>query len=104
LGVVSEADLLHKEERRERYDREGRRPPRHPRDEADKARGQTAEELMTAPAITVGESSSVVDAARLMHEKGVKRLPVVDTEGRLRGIVSRRDLLKVFLRSDHDIA
>lgn len=108
LGVISEADLLHKEEVREQYYREDYRPPSlaHPggRDAAEKARGRTAAELMSAPAVTIEDCRSVVEAARMMHEKGVKRLPVVDGEGRLRGIVSRRDLLKVFLRSDSDIA
>lgn len=110
LGVISEADLLHKEELREQYYLEDYRPPRelpgHParRDVTEKAHGHTAAELMSAPAVTIDECSSVVHAARVMHEKGVKRLPVVDNEGRLRGIVSRRDLLKVFLRSDQDIA
>ncbi|WP_063843180.1 CBS domain-containing protein [Sphaerimonospora mesophila] len=110
LGVISEADLLHKEELREQYYKEDYRPPPPPpghpgrRDATEKARGHTAAELMSAPAVTIEDCGSVVNAARLMHEKGVKRLPVVGDDGRLRGIVSRHDLLKVFLRSDHDIA
>jgi CBS domain-containing protein len=39
-----------------------------------------------------------------MAKAGVKRLPVIDDEGRLRGIVSRGDLLQVFLREDEDVA
>jgi len=58
---------------------------------------------MTAPPITITPYKSVVSAARLMSKHGVKRLPVVDDEGRLVGIVSRHDLLKVFVRSDEDI-
>lgn len=110
IGVISEADLLHKEGLREQYYREDYRPPSalsdHTggRDAMEKAHGHTATELMSAPPVTIEDGSSVVNAARVMHEKGVKRLPVVDRGGRLQGIVSRRDLLKVFLRSDHDIA
>ena len=113
IGVVSEADLLHKEEFRERYYREGYRPPlrtrlRHRLGQEGggraKARGDTAAELMTAPAITIRPHASIVSAVRLMTEHGVKRLPVVDADGLLQGIVSRHDLLKVFVRSDADIA
>jgi CBS-domain-containing membrane protein len=59
---------------------------------------------MTAPAVTIGPDASVAEAARLLHRHGIKRLPVVDPAGPLLGIVSRADLLKVFLRSDADIA
>ncbi|MER7538775.1 CBS domain-containing protein [Streptomyces sp. NPDC097704] len=78
LGVVSESDLLAHRER-------------------------TARELMTAPAVTVQAEQSVADAARLMVRRGVERLPVVDEEERLVGIVTRRDLLCVYLRPDMEI-
>jgi CBS-domain-containing membrane protein len=58
---------------------------------------------MTRPAITIRSDGTVARAARLMLWDRVKRLPVVDPEGRLVGIVSRSDLLKVFLRSDESI-
>jgi CBS domain-containing protein len=108
IGMVSEADLLRKEEFREQYYREGYRPPlrarlRHPKGR-QKAEGDTAGELMTSPAITVSPQASAVEAARLMDAHGVKRLAVVDEHRRLVGIVSRRDLVKLFLRSDEDIA
>jgi len=57
-------------------------------------------ELMTAPPVTVPPTATVVEAARRMHAAGVKRLPVVDEDGRLLGIVSRADLLQVFARPD----
>lgn len=113
IGVVSEADLLSKEEFRDQFYREGYRPPLRTRLRLrmnrrggldKKARGGTAAAVMTAPALTVGPSSSTVSAARLMDEHDVKRLPVVDGEGCLVGIVSRRDLLKVFVRADADLA
>ncbi len=104
IGVVSEADLLPKEEYRVR-DQDpdpwpaARRPP-----DLAKADAVTAQKLMTSPAVTVGEDITLVRAARTMAHAKVKRLPVVDGEGVLKGIVSRSDLLRVFLRSDEDIA
>lgn len=108
IGMVSEADLLRKEEFREQFYGEGYRPPlrarlRHPKGR-QKAEGETAAELMTSPAITVSPEASAVEAARLMEAHAVKRLAVVDRDGRLAGVVSRRDLVKLFLRSDEEIA
>lgn len=71
--------------------------------ERRRARGGTAAELMTWPVVTVGLQASVVEAARLLRAHQVKRLPVTDPAGRLVGIVSHSDLLKVFLRSNEDI-
>ncbi|MCK2219455.1 CBS domain-containing protein [Actinomadura sp. ATCC 31491] len=114
VGVVSEADLLPKEEFRERYYGDDYQPPlrarlRHRLSEEHgggrrKAAGDTAAELMTAPPVTVAATASTVVAARRMDEHGVKRLVVVDGDGRVEGVVSRRDLLKVFVRADADIA
>ncbi|WP_308081668.1 CBS domain-containing protein [Streptomyces sp. NK15101] len=59
--------------------------------------------LMTTPAVTVHAEETVADAARLMVRRGVERLPVVDEEERLVGIVTRRDLLGVHLRPDAEI-
>ncbi len=101
IGVVPEADLLLKEERPEH--RLGG-PLVDPHGDAAKAEARNAAALMTAPAVTVRPEATLTEAARLMHRKHVKRLPVVDAEGRLVGIVSRADLLQVFLRSDDSIA
>jgi CBS-domain-containing membrane protein len=68
-----------------------------------KGAGRTAAELMSTPSVTVLSGTSVAAAARLMDSEQVKRLPVVDDLGRLVGIVSRTDLLKVHLRPDDDI-
>lgn len=59
---------------------------------------------MTGPAVTVTPDATLARAARIMARHGVKRLPVVGHDGVLKGIVSRSDLLKVFLRDDEDIA
>jgi CBS-domain-containing membrane protein len=75
------------------------------RHERSKASGRIAWQLMTAPAITIGPAATLGEAARLMHRRAVKRLPVVDPDDRtIIGIVSRTDLLKVFLRDDAEIA
>ncbi|MFL4909956.1 CBS domain-containing protein [Streptomyces sp. MMS24-I2-30] len=104
VGVVSEADLLAKEETR---DAGGERDPgTSAADRADpvQAGAVTADQLMSTPAITVTGDATLACAARAMACHRVKRLPVVDGAGRLTGIVSRSDLLKVFLRSDEEIA
>lgn len=63
----------------------------------------SAGQLMSRPAVTVRPQDSIVDAARSMARHRVERLPVVDEEDRLIGIVTRRDLLRVFLRPDDEI-
>ncbi|MFB7509143.1 CBS domain-containing protein [Streptomyces broussonetiae] len=102
VGVVSEADLLPKQEYSDadvgRYGQ-----PAHLAD-VGKADAVTAGELMTAPAVTTRPEATLAHAARIMARTGVKRLPVVGRDGILKGIVSRSDLLKVFLRPDGDIA
>ena len=59
---------------------------------------------MTALAITIRPDATIAAAARRMNAHHVRFLPVVDSVGRLLGIVSRRDLLSVFLRPDPEIA
>jgi CBS-domain-containing membrane protein len=83
VGVVSEADLL-------RRRNAGSGTP-------------TAVDLMSSPAITARPDWSAVRAARVMEKHRVKRLPVVDAEDRLIGIVARSDLLQLFLRRDRAI-
>jgi CBS domain-containing protein len=103
LGVVTEADLLLKQEH---SDPERNAPlawSRRRRLEREKAAAVAADQLMTTPAVAVPPTATVNEAARRMHTAGVKRLPVVDEAGRLIGIVSRADLLKVFNRSDQAI-
>jgi CBS domain-containing protein len=103
LGVVTQADLLLKQEH---ADLELNVPlawNRRRRLEREKAAAVVAGGLMTTPAIVVPPTATVTEAARRMHTSGVKRLPVVNEAGRLAGIVSRADLLKVFNRSDEAI-
>ncbi|WMX48399.1 CBS domain-containing protein [Streptomyces roseicoloratus] len=83
VGVVSEADLLR----------------RH----TAKDGPSTAEAMMSSPVVTARPSWTAVEAARHMERHRVKRLPVVDPDGRLIGVLSRSDLLQLFLRRDRAI-
>ncbi|MEV0944700.1 CBS domain-containing protein [Micromonospora wenchangensis] len=103
LGVVSQADLLHKVERLGQPHERRILPGRRTRTAWAKAAATLAGDLMTAPAVTVSPGATLAQAARTMNRRGVKRLPVVDDLGRLVGIVTRGDLLRVHLRPDADI-
>jgi CBS domain-containing protein len=103
VGIVSEADLLVKEA----YPHGGGdagffEAMRHP-GRFDKGAGTCAEEVMTRRVVTVPTGTRLSAAARLMLRLAIKRLPVVDDQGRLAGIVTRADLLKAFLRPDPSI-
>ncbi|MFJ5834096.1 CBS domain-containing protein [Streptomyces sp. NPDC093089] len=103
VGVVSEGDLMRKTADRTATPGEVPGVPGLEAWERAKAEGTRAEELMSAPAVCARPDWTVAEAARLMEVQGIKRLVVVDDEDRLVGIVSRRDLLGVFLRKDDDI-
>ncbi|HTT53786.1 MAG TPA: CBS domain-containing protein [Streptosporangiaceae bacterium] len=103
-GLVSEADLLSAQQKREQAAHAGTAAGLHLTHRHDAHHGLTAEELMTSPAVTIHPDASLPAAARLMNSHHLKRLLVVHPDGTLAGIVSRGDLLSVFLRSDHDIA
>ena len=100
IGVVSEADLLAKEAAAG-----GRRDMLHWPHRADerKASAVRARDLMTRPAVTIGPGATVVEAARMMRARRVKRLVVTDATGHLLGIVSRIDVLSVYDRDDEEI-
>ncbi|MEI5098375.1 CBS domain-containing protein [Streptomyces sp. PmtG] len=108
IGVLSETDLmLRQAEAEDPYapPRGVRWPKLLPgaRKRETKARARTAGELMSRPAFTVYADGTIAEAARTMARHRVERLPVVDDEDRLVGIVTRRDLLQVFLRPDEEI-
>jgi len=97
IGVVSEADMLNKEALVDEAGVFG--GILHRRDQA-KARGITAGDLMTTTVVAVRPDDTVEHAAKLMYDRGVKRLPVTDESGHLAGIISRADVLSVFDRTD----
>jgi CBS-domain-containing membrane protein len=102
LGIVSETDLALKEEHHPGEPVPFFEGGRH-REQRAKARGTTAADFMSSPVATVALGASLNAAARLLHRRAVRHLPVVDHDGRLIGIITRRDLLKVFLRPNRDI-
>jgi CBS domain-containing protein len=108
VGIVSEADLL-------LSDVKGREPkPRslflewllHPKrlqEMEERAQDARARDVMVKDVISVRPDTPLQEAIRTLLRHGVKRLPVVDSEQRVVGIVSRRDLLSPFLRDDDEI-
>ena len=104
IGMISEADLLHAVAPHHGGARGasvldflehigGARPSR-------RGHGIRVEEVMSPFVVEIGPDASIWEASRLMERKGLKRLPVVDTEDRLIGIVSRADLIRAIARDD----
>ncbi|RJP80823.1 MAG: CBS domain-containing protein [Desulfobacteraceae bacterium] len=63
---------------------------------------RTAGEVMSTPVVTIGEDRQLSEAVDVMLTKGVKRLPVVDKEGRLSGMLSRLDIFRTVMREAPD--
>jgi CBS domain-containing protein len=103
IGIVSETDLLLKQMRAGAESSRDLLHVRRRRNERAKGDGTVASDVMTSPAITVASDTGLGDAARLMQDKSLRRLVVVNDGGRIAGIVSRSDLLKVFLRTDEEL-
>ena len=104
VGIISEGDLMSKEILPE--------PPaelcilgaviyynglREYKDAFDRMAANTAAALMTKKVVTVKAYDDISDVARIMRDKHIKRVPVLDDEGHLIGIVSRQDIVKMLL-------
>lgn len=100
IGIVSASDLTCHEESRPSLVEQ--LVVRQARQRARKSRGRTARDLMSAPVQTVPPDAQVCDALALMNKAGVGRLVVVE-RGRIAGILTRSDLLRVYLRSDEEL-
>jgi CBS domain-containing protein/nucleotide-binding universal stress UspA family protein len=87
VGVISDADLMTK-----------------PAQDRRRRRGHTARGIMSAPADSAHLDDAVRDVARRMIDNRRKHLPVIDGSRRLVGVVSRRDLLRMFDRPDAELA
>jgi len=83
VGIVSATDLLLKDRGR--------------------SAATVALDVMTSPVITIDADTNLSEAANLMHDRNVRGLVVVDKRGRIAGIISRSDLLQVFLRTDEEL-
>ncbi|WP_405682273.1 CBS domain-containing protein [Streptomyces sp. NBC_00057] len=103
MGVVSESDLLAKAAVEASGYEPGPIGRLRERRLHDKARAETAETLMTTPAVTVFPDSTVAEATWLVSLSRLKRLPVTDHEGRLIGVVHRNALLNALIRDDAGI-
>lgn len=101
-GVVTEGDLIRARDKHAGTRKRWTGMLRYGTD-YDRYLRLTAQELMTTPAVTIHPDATIAAAAALMSVQHVKRLPVVDADGTLAGLVSRRDLLNVFLVSDEAI-
>jgi CBS domain-containing protein len=97
-GVVGEADFI-----RDAFAPDVRTHMRPPGD-GHRSPAHLVSELMTRHAVTVHESTDIAETAELMTSTGLKSLPVVDDDGRLVGMVSRSDLVRVRARADDAIA
>jgi CBS domain-containing protein len=97
VGIVTEADLVTREAygpgRRSALDVVLDNLRNQPTDRVDEAAATTAADLMTPTVVTTSPDADLPGTARRLLESGYRRLPVVDEDGRLVGVVSRRDLL-----------
>jgi CBS-domain-containing membrane protein len=102
VGMVAESDLMPKEERLDAKHSTLLPPLQLPRDRR-RAHALTVREVMSSRPVTITPDTPLGEAGRVMHRKHVGRLPVVDDDGRLIGIVTRSDLLATFLRDDAQV-
>ena len=104
IGVVSEGDILAKERGPSREQPGWFGVLFEDRVIADlKLEARTAGAAMTSPALTISPERPLAEAAGVMVDKGVNRLPVVDRDGKLVGIVTRADLVRAFVRTDGEL-
>ncbi|QVQ50048.1 CBS domain-containing protein [Spiractinospora alimapuensis] len=112
VGIITETDMLHKEEFKPQDYGEEYASPLRARLRRKlgtsgairrKANAEQADQLMSTRVVTVHPDDNAVTIARVMDRFDVKQVPVVDERNHLLGLVSRRDLLGVFVRADEDI-
>ena len=98
MGVITEADVLVMAGVKAGHT--FRDIIRHLAGEPLPERGESGKvrDFMTSPAISTGPDTDIREAARILNEKRIKRLPVVGGDGRLIGIVSRADIVRAFVR------
>ncbi|MFP4309600.1 MAG: DUF190 domain-containing protein [Desulfococcaceae bacterium] len=102
LGVISHGDLIHRAGVPLRLTRLAKHQPETMAELMDRLSRRQAAEIMTRPAVTIGEEEPLTAAVNRMLEKGVKRLPVVDPWGRLNGMLSRYDVFRTITHAAPD--
>lgn len=102
VGVISEADVLQIQSRTPTRGGLLSRLIDNPTDIV-KWDATSVGEAMTTPVVTITQEQDVREAARIMMDEGVNRLPVLDDAGVLVGVVTRADIVRAFLRSDDEI-
>ncbi len=103
LGVVSEGDILVKERGRPGTGSLLDHLLEVNGHEVGKHEARDAADAMTSPPVTIRPDRPVAEAASLMLDRCVNRLPVIDKHGKLVGIVTRADLVRAFVREDDAI-
>lgn len=99
IGIITEADFLEAEANRGRDRNRRLLDALFHRPEAVRS-AETVGEAMTRHPVVIEADAPLVVAAREMAERGVKRLPVIDDDGVLMGIISRADIVSTFVRPD----
>jgi CBS-domain-containing membrane protein len=103
VGIVTEGDFLRQEANRDQPYRFSLLDALFGDGPADPPAVETVAEVMTEHVITISPESSIGEAARVMANQRVKRLPVVDDDGILVGIISRADVVNAFTKPDEVI-
>ncbi len=103
VGIVTEGDFLRQEANRDQPYRFSLLDALFGEGPSDPPAVETVSEVMTENVISIGAEASIGEAARVMANKRVKRLPVVDDEGNLIGIISRADVVNAFTKPDEII-
>jgi len=98
VGIISEADFLAKDGSQSWISR-----ALFGEEQSPLADVELVSELMSTPVVTVAETASVQEAARIMTRKGLKRLAVLNQNLEVAGIVTRADLIRAYVRPDADI-
>ncbi len=103
IGIVTEGDFLRQEANRDQPYRFSLLDALFGEGTVDPPAVETVAEVMTENVITIRPEATIGEAARVMANKRVKRLPVIDEDGALIGIISRADVVNAFTKPDEII-
>lgn len=103
IGIVTEGDFLRQEANRDQPYRFSLLDALFGDGPSDPPAVETVSEVMSEHVITISPDASIGEAARVMANQRVKRLPVIDDDGMLVGIISRADVVNAFTKPDEVI-